>query len=322
MNTAPRIHRFLARAAAVRRMLRHARRRRIALLMYHGVTREPLPVYNWCHMPLREFAEQMALLSAHYRVLPLDEVVERLAAGRPLPDRTACVTFDDGFRNNRDVALPVLKRHNMPFTVFVTTGLADTGRPPWPEEVFSAVIHTGRPAMTLNGRALSLASGPDRLSAYHAVLRMLKSLPPVEREAKQAALLRDLAAEGTAADPAFATLTWPEIAAFAREDLVRFGSHTQSHEILTLCAPERQREEMGRSRGMLRDRLGYCGLLAYPNGDHSADVRRLARELGYRAAVTATHRLNGADADLFALDRLGIGADLSAWQFEVKLLGW
>lgn len=287
--------------------------------MYHGITEQPLPVYNWCHMPVSEFAEQMAFLAGAYRPLPLSEVIERMEAGRSLPERAACVTFDDGFRNNLTNAWPVLKKHSIPFTVFVSTSLPDTGRPPWPERVFSAIIQSNQSSFAFRGCSLQLSSAAERTSAYHAVMRILKQLPPNERDAAQTSLLRDLAGPDT--NPEFATLTWPEIAGFARDPLVRFGSHTHTHEILTLCTPERQREELARSREILGERIGYCEVLAYPNGDHSQAIRRMCRESGYRAAVTVNQGLVSPADDLFALDRIGIGAGWSLAKFETGILG-
>ncbi len=312
--------RVLTRNASLRCALRSARRRQVAILMYHGVTDQPLPVYNWCHMPLCEFSEQMAFLAATYHPLPLSEVAERMADGRPLPDLTVCITFDDGFRNNLTNALPVLRKHSIPCTVFVSTALPDTGQPPWPEQVFSAIIHTNKPCMKFGGNTLSLASTADRVTTYYALMRVLKPLPPAEREAEQASALRQLS--GGPADPAFATMTWPEITEFARNDLVRIGSHGHTHEILTLCTPERQKDELARSRNALRERLGYCDMLAYPNGNHSHSVRQMSRELGYLAAVATEHRLVSPGDDLFALNRLGIGAGWPLRKFEVKILGY
>lgn len=287
--------------------------------MYHGITDQPLPVHNWCHMPVCEFDEQMAFLAANYHPLSLSETAGRLAAGRSLPELTACVTFDDGFRNNLTNALPVLRKHGIPCTVFVNTSLPDTGQPPWPEQLFSALVHTSQPSFAFRGSVLPLASATDRLSAYHGLMRALKQLPPAERQVEQASLLRSVSAGAT--DPAFATLTWPELFEFAKDSLVRVGSHAHTHELLTLCPPERQREELARSRDILRDRLGYCDLLAYPNGDHSPGLRQLSRDLGYRAAVTTRQRLVSPGDDLFALDRIGIGAGRSLPKFEVAMLG-
>lgn len=316
--------RFLCRATPVRRIVRRAKRRHLAILMYHGVTPHPLPVRNWCHMPVAEFAAQMAFLAATYRLLPLSEVTGRMASGGRLPDLTACVTFDDGFRNVSTVAYPVLRMHGIPFTVFITTALADTGAPPWPERLFDAVVRSPRTSLHLGGKEFPLQTPADRAGAYETAVLVLKKLPRAERASMQESLLTDLWERSPDAppDPTFATLNWDEIARLARDGLAQFGSHTHTHEILTNCTPDEQREELQRSRRILTDRLGSCDILAYPNGESTPAIRALARETGYRAAVTAEHRLNRMDGDLLKLCRLGIGAGRSTEEFDVKLLGY
>src|SRR6185295_2112486 len=72
------------------------------------------------------FDWQMECLSRCFRVLPLSEAVERLRQGT-LPGRAACVTFDDGYADNAEVALPILRRHGLCATFFVATGFLDGG---------------------------------------------------------------------------------------------------------------------------------------------------------------------------------------------------
>ncbi len=85
------------------------------------------------------FAEQVDWLRANARVVPLDEVADLLAGGRPLPDRAVVLTFDDGFADFYTDAAPILRRANLPATVFLTTGFCGRtnrwpGQPDWVEE--------------------------------------------------------------------------------------------------------------------------------------------------------------------------------------------
>src|SRR4051812_8143961 len=100
---------------------RHAQRRAIAIVMYPGGTDQPLPFYYWCQLAADEFSRQVDHLADHYTILHLDEVVERLRLGRPLPPQTACITFDDGFRNVATTAFPILQGRQIPSTVFLVT---------------------------------------------------------------------------------------------------------------------------------------------------------------------------------------------------------
>ncbi len=315
--------RLLCRSKTIRRAVRRATARRITILMYHGVTPDPLPVRNWCHMPVSEFAGQMDFVAANYTLLPLPDVVRRLASNQRLPDHTACVTFDDGFRNILTTALPVLKKHSIPFTVFVATSMPDSGAPPWPEQVLSALLRSARPSFPFEGETVPLQSAADRERAFHRTMRVMKSLAPADRQRRQEALVHALLGDEAppASDPWFTTLSWADIDTLSASGLAEFGSHTHTHEILVHCSEDEQRVQLKRSREILAERRGRCDLLAYPNGDYSDSLKRMAKDLGYAAAVTTEHRLNRSGADLYALSRIGIGAGWSAEQFEIKILG-
>jgi len=70
------------------------------------------------------FRTQMEFLRDNgFAVLPLEDVIKALREGVALPDKTAVITFDDGYRSVYDAAFPLLKSYGWPFTVFVTTSL-------------------------------------------------------------------------------------------------------------------------------------------------------------------------------------------------------
>jgi peptidoglycan/xylan/chitin deacetylase (PgdA/CDA1 family) len=93
---------------------------------------------------------------------------------------------------------------------------------------------------------------------------------------------------------------WDTIRDLAREG-VAFGAHTVSHPVLTRVGPARMREELGRSREELEDRLGRpVETLAYPFGFHDDLVRNTAAAAGFRAAVTTHHARSRLGDDLLA----------------------
>ena len=97
----------------------------IRILMYHRVDRLPAP--DQLTVSPERFARQMAYLAAHHRLLGLAEAVEELEGGRQIRDGVV-VTFDDGYRDNLVHALPVLRQHRVPATIFVTTAFCDQSR--------------------------------------------------------------------------------------------------------------------------------------------------------------------------------------------------
>ncbi|WP_295456300.1 polysaccharide deacetylase family protein [uncultured Thiodictyon sp.] len=97
----------------------------ISILMYHQVgdfQRVKTHRAVYCHQ--RRFAAQMALLKRlGCSVLTMDEVQACLAGERAVPPRAVAITFDDGYENFYEVALPQLQRHGFPATVYVVAGL-------------------------------------------------------------------------------------------------------------------------------------------------------------------------------------------------------
>jgi peptidoglycan/xylan/chitin deacetylase (PgdA/CDA1 family) len=311
---------FSPRLPGYRRLARHKRARALTVFMYHGVTRDPLPVFNWCQLDARLFAKQVRFLAREYTVLPLAEAVERLAGGLPLPEYAAVVTFDDGCRNVFTTAYPILQRYRVPATVFLVTSLLETRQPPWTERLFHALGTTRKPTVRLGGEEWPLHSRGQRHAANRALHRRLTALAQPEQEERFEGLLRQLGVEREVpADSPLATLDWEEVQEMARGGLVTFGSHTHTHPILSRCSPETQREELRVSRDILRERLGGADLFAYPNGsraDFTADTKRLLAELGYRCALATVPGLNRPGADLYELRRVGVGADSNFAQFQ------
>ncbi len=306
------------------RLVRRLRARTLAVVMYHGVTAEPLPVFNWCQLAAAEFARQAALLAQEYTALPLSEAIDRLQRGAPLPERAVCLTFDDGFRNVLTTAYPILARYQLPATVFLVTGAMSTGQPAWTERLFYALLATGREAVCFAGRSWPLTTSAQRAAAYWGLTQQLKQIPVDEKDAHVGELTRTLGRPEVPRESVLATLNWEEVAALQATGLIEFGSHTHTHPILSRCSPERQKEELRVSRDVLRERLGRADLFAYPNGsraDFTPTTQDLLRQLGYRAAVTTIPGLNRPGRDPFELCRIHVGADTTFAQFEVRMLG-
>ena len=105
-----------------------------AILMFHHV-RPSQPRAFDPHRILEITPEFLDSVLGHvrkrgYDIIPINALAERIR--NPLPGKPFVVlTFDDGYRDNVEFALPVLRRHAAPFTMFATTGFADGGAPLW-----------------------------------------------------------------------------------------------------------------------------------------------------------------------------------------------
>ena len=98
---------------------------RLSILVYHRVLPRSDAMLAG-EVEAAAFDWQMALLAEYFQVLPLSEAVHRLHSGT-LPARAACVTFDDGYADNHDTALPILQKWRLPATFFIATAYLDGG---------------------------------------------------------------------------------------------------------------------------------------------------------------------------------------------------
>jgi peptidoglycan/xylan/chitin deacetylase (PgdA/CDA1 family) len=303
--------------------LRRLRSRSIAIIMYHGVTAERLPTFNWCHLDVSEFEKQIDFLTSEYTILPLSEIVERMKQRRPLPRATVGLTFDDGFRNVATTALPILERRQVPATVFLVTSLVGTNQPAWPDRLFFSFLQTRRHSIRFGDREYPLSTVEQRAGACAAVESRLKQTDQAEKEERLAELKETIGWPEVPPESPLATMGWEEVERLSRTGLVQFGSHTHSHPILARCTEEEQRRQLQVSREVLQERKLSWGLLAYPNGfpsDFSSRTKALLNELGYDGAVTAIPGLNTLEQDRFELRRVCVGAEMSLLKFQFRMV--
>ncbi len=290
---------------------------RAAVLNYHRVLpadeARRLVVEPGMYVTPATLAAHVAWLCAELRVLPLGEIAERLAGGQALPPGACALTFDDGWRDNHDHALPVLERHGVQATLFVVTERVGTRGAFWPDAVLRALAPLRR------ARQEELAASIGARGAGEPgqrILHALKALPEAERAAAVARLLE---AAGSAADasPEREILDWDEVARMATAG-VAIEAHGLSHALLTALPPERAEHELRSCRAQLQERgYGREALLAYPSGAYGPATLRLAREAGYRAAVTTESGLVHAGLDPLAWPRVALHEDVSASRAEL-----
>jgi len=282
---------------------------RLTVLIFHRVlaARDELWPEEWVADEFERICEWM---SAWFHVLPLDEAAKQLAAGR-LPPRAACITFDDGYADNRTVACPILLRHGLCATFFVSTGYLNGGRM-WNDTITETVRRTREDALELRGpRLRSLGVVPmrgadDKRAGLRALIRSIKYLQPQERSEAIAELFE--AARVSPQELSTTLMMSSEQVRELRACGMQIGAHTVNHPILAKLAEGDAAREIGESRDSLEALLGEkVGLFAYPNGrpgeDYLARDVALVKRHGFSAAVSTAHGVGLPSTDSFQLPR-------------------
>lgn len=292
-------------------------RGRLSILIFHRVFRDPDPIFPE-EMHARRFDAVCGWLRAGFNVLPLDQAVARLRAGS-LPARAASITFDDGYADNFDVALPILRRHGLASTFFVATGFLDGGRM-WNDTVIESVRLTRRTTLDLGDIGVHRVDSPqERFTAINAIIQRIKYLPMSDRLAATNAIA--IAAQ---VDPPHDLMMTSTQVKALREAGMQIGAHTISHPILARLGDEDARSEIKGSKDYLEQLLQeQVGLFAYPNGkpvdDYNSRTIDLVRDAGFSCAVsTAWGAASSRDADIFQLPRF-TPWDHTAGRFAMRM---
>lgn len=312
-------------------LARWAVRHRPLILMYHGLT-EDETVIDWTQVRASDFDRQMRYMKDHFEMVSLADIVEMVESGRVMP-RAAAVTFDDGYRSNHTLAYPILKRHGIPATIFITSGFINgyTIRQGflWPDYV-TALLKSHSTVSEIDFSAIGLGrmdiSTPPKLAqARNAISEHLKTLPADQKDEALAAMERRYGPAVRAdAFPDYQPLELGQLRQLANDPLITIGAHSISHQILSRMTPEKLEVEIGGSKAETEKLTGRpAQFFAYPNG-RMVDINRTVVNLTARhfdAAVTTETGLNRAGGDKYLLRRVGIGRNLSFGQFKVLVSG-
>lgn len=256
------------------------------------------------------FDAQMALLATRHPVVSLGDLAEGIRANA-LPDKAIAVTFDDGYADNLEHAAPILDRHGVPATVFVSSGYVRSGREFWWDELERLVLASDElpSAISLVSHGLSYEWSADQAPVPPSDPRWNVSLPdanarerlyrelhalmrPMTTPARDAILaeLRALVGADSTARSTHRPLTSAEVTRLDAFGGIEVAGHTVDHAVLATLDDNEQRRQIAEDREDLGEMCSReIGLFSYPYGalaDYTDRTVEIVRDVGYRAACS------------------------------------
>jgi peptidoglycan/xylan/chitin deacetylase (PgdA/CDA1 family) len=232
-------------------------------------------------------ARQCGLEPIHLEALPK-------ALADSSTKKFACFTLDDGYRDNKDHAAPIFRKHGVPYTVFVVPGFVERTRTMWWETAEELVRATTSFRLDF-GSGTETVKASSRLEKFVAFKRIVNIFQ--EGDEDEAVARLDFAARAAGIDPVSIVdreaMTLSELRDLLNDPLARLGVHTMTHPNLARVDEGRLRQELQQSAARI---AAYAGstprTLAYPYGGRGAVTPRETRaavELGFSLAVTTRH---------------------------------
>lgn len=312
------------RAKRVFRWVRSRRRGSVLVLGYHRIDDDRPDPYGIAVTP-GFFERQMEVLARRARPLRLREAAHGLSGGR-VPPRAVVVTFDDGYADTLHSALPVLERHGVPATVFVTTG--SLGDEFWWDRLARIVFEAPGDALLrleVSGKArewrvegeTDRKEGGRRQRLVEEIHWLLLAASPTEREAALGSLRTQAGALPGDLDGPRA-LTGEEVNLLAASPLVEIGAHGVSHSTLASLPTAVQRREVEGSRAALETLIGKpVTSFSYPHGSLSRETVGIVENAGFTVGCCSREDVASPATDLLALPRFWVrdrdGASFARW---------
>lgn len=295
-------------------LVQFARRRQAVILTFHRFSGDgegdPRGV------PVTRFAECMGYLAAHYRVVSLAELATLLRRGAVAPN-AAAVTIDDGYHDAFSLAAPVLRRYQIPASVFVVSDFVDSRRWLWPDRFRYVLERAPRGPVAFSHRGsthvLALDGDGDRRRAEERWCEHAKSLEVAEREDLLGVIVEACGVEiPVSPPPGYRSMTWAQLRALAAEGF-DVGAHTRTHPILSRVPAAQLQDEIGGCKEQIEHNLRVpVRHFAYPNGrrkDYTSEAVAAVARAGYLAAVTSVPAGNSPSTPIFELHRISERAE-------------
>ncbi len=289
---------------------------KVMILVYHRVVadvaeteKEAIPGLL---TSIETFGRHLEILSENCDICSLDFAAERLSGKRRTSRTVAVITFDDGYRDIYENALPILRRFGFPATVFLPAAYIGTGRRLSHDRLFWLVHKAFRHRLSLHapliraGLPWSLVSKLCTIRDASIAAEQLVYLPSSLRDRLLDGLNDFLDERDDEYPTGYQLLDWKMINQMAHAG-IDFGAHTSGHPVLTLETEEIIRRDIVEGKRRIEEMLGReVRHFAYPNGRYNEKVKAIVYDAGFELALTCDRRINQRGDDLLALGRIGL----------------
>jgi peptidoglycan/xylan/chitin deacetylase (PgdA/CDA1 family) len=262
----------------------------VHILLFHRVLPERDPL--WDPMDPALFKEVIQYVNKKFTVFSLEDYffAERHKLSKP----AAIITFDDGYHDFIDYSLPVLKKYNMPASMFVVTDCIDQNKPTWTylfDELFyhTKKLKTDNPPALRGFNSSKWSNDKQRINYGASLKQQLKKQSKNKREeiiAFYETQFNDVKSVNKI------MMSWEELQQIKGEG-IEIGSHTVTHPPLATLTDDRILEDELYLSGMrIREKLGnFPAAISYPVGSYNSKVKNMAHKVGYRMALAVDQEL-------------------------------
>lgn len=290
------------------RLLRSFKRSKHIILNFHGVTNIQGNRFNNRHLDSQEFEKMIIYLKLNYNIVPLNELFDIYRNKTNSGKKTIAITFDDGYLNNFTVALPILKKHQVPATFYlISESLINPAFYVWPDVIDLIQRHTKQD--------LVLSYGTFKFPAFYCEELNTNLVDLMKKSGeKREVYLNEIKekypnylTEAEKFPELIKLVTKEQLLPHANETLIEYGSHTHLHYNLEHLKTDMCFAEVNHSKKLIEDILQKPVIsLAFPDGSYNKETITLCKQAGYENVVAVSYKLNENNTNPYILSRFTI----------------
>jgi peptidoglycan/xylan/chitin deacetylase (PgdA/CDA1 family) len=279
----------------------------IAVLLFHRI----LPQRNEMWDPIDPilFEQALVYVQKNFHVIPLSEI---LFDPKPLSEKPlAAITFDDGYHDFIDYAIPLLDSYKMKASMYVVSDCIDKNLPTWTYVIDYLFTATQKldwknfnfPDLPVEYQVTKWNSKQERIDYCKKFKQHLKWIPATTRNIIINSMLENF---NDIKSPVGMMLSWEELKQLQASGF-EVGSHSVSHTTLATIEDESVIEfELKESARKITEKTGIVPeIFSYPIGNYNERVKELTKKAGYKAALAVNKKLyNPQTIDIFEIPRI------------------
>lgn len=301
------------------KLLRSLASNSVLNIMYHGVVRKNSSFFSPRHIPESQFEQHLKYYKKNFKIISLSESFKNPELSIDSSKKIITISFDDGFKNNLEIALPLLEKYEIPVTFFVsgicTENVDDCFL--WTEMMAGLQYFCKDKMVTINGVEYVNLYNTEKGS----LVDFLKSREPQERDRILAQLSQEYDLENkikSLPGEIWRLLNKDDLKRLSQSGLADIGSHGHLHYNLGQINARDAKRELVISKEKLENTVGNeVTMIAYPDGSYNEEIKDMAESVGYRYQLAVNYLLDSDESDIRIQNRHGISATTT---FESNML--
>ena len=277
-----------------------------------------------------EFEKQIKYLKKNFKIYTLEQLINLLSTDKidnGTKENIAVITFDDGYKDNHIYAYPILKKYQVPATIFLVSGHIGKDELFWWDKIGYIISNSQQSSINIpNFGDFSLM---DNQKKFHCIFFLLSRFKKVSNQLKNEYMKNLQKICGVTIPSGLAEkiiLSWDEIREM-KDNGISFGAHTLNHPNLASLDLNEAEKEILHSKKMIEERLKTdITLFAYPYGsksDYNSEIIELIKKTGFKCACTSNHKLANKYnmEDIYHLPRVQVSYDFDRFKIIISGIG-